>query len=119
MLSQYSSWQRRLASIAFLAAAATGLAFEAALAQSDFPNRPMNLRVPYPAGSASDTLARTLIGPLRERLGQPVIIENRPGNDGMIAGRLVARAEPNGYTQYFGVTTSLSLAYNQIGRAHV
>ena len=91
--------------------ASTG-AFEAALAQAEWPNRPINLLVPYSAGSASDTLARTLIGPLHEKLGQPFIIENRVGADGMIAGRAVARSEPNGYTQYFGVTTSLSLAYN-------
>ena len=104
--------RRRLCLTAILVAGATSFASEGVLAQSDFPNRPMNLLVPYPAGSASDTLARTIIGPLRDKVGQPFIIENRPGNDGMIAGRLVARAEPNGYTQYFGVTTSLSLAYN-------
>jgi tripartite-type tricarboxylate transporter receptor subunit TctC len=87
-----------------------GIAFEAV--SQEWPTRPISLLVPYPPGSASDTLARTLVGPLREKLGQPFIIENRPGADGMIAGRAAARSEPNGYTQYFGVTTSLSLAFN-------
>ena len=104
--------QRRLCLTALLVVGASSVAFEAALAKAEWPSRPVNLLVPYSAGSASDTLARTLIGPLHEKLGQPFIIENRVGADGMIAGRAVARSEPNGYTQYFGVTTSLSLAYN-------
>src|SRR5262245_7844006 len=104
--------QRRLWLIAFLIVGASSLTFEAVLGQADWPNRPVNLLVPYPAGSASDTFARTMIGPLREKLGQPFIIENRVGADGMIAGKAVARSEANGYTQYLGVTTSLSLATN-------
>jgi tripartite-type tricarboxylate transporter receptor subunit TctC len=110
--SQFLSSQRRLWLIAFLVVGVSGAAFEVVLGQADWPSRPLNLLVPYPAGSASDTFARTMIGPLREKLGQPFIIENRVGADGMIAGRAVARSEPNGYTQYLGVTTSLSLATN-------
>jgi tripartite-type tricarboxylate transporter receptor subunit TctC len=110
--SQIPSSQRRLWLTAFLVVGASSVAFQAVLGQAEWPARPISLLVPYPAGSASDALARTLIGPLRDKIGQPVIIENRPGADGMIAGRAVARSEPNGYTQYFGVTTSLSLAFN-------
>jgi tripartite-type tricarboxylate transporter receptor subunit TctC len=88
-------------------AAATNIA----VGQNQWPNRPITLLVPYSAGSASDTLARTLVTPIGRIVGQPIIVEDRPGADGMIAGRDAARAEPNGYTQYFGVTTSLSLAY--------
>ena len=99
--------------IASLIIGTAGLAASVpAIGQTDWPSRPITLLVPYPAGSASDTLARTLIGPLRDKIGQSFIIDNRPGADGMIAGRADARAEANGYTQYFGVTTSLSLAYN-------
>ena len=110
--SQVLSSQRRLWLTAFLVVGALTAGFEAVLGQAEWPSRPINLLVPYSAGSASDTLARTLIGPLHEKIGQPFIIENRVGADGMIAGRAVARSEPNGYTQYFGVTTSLSLAFN-------
>jgi tripartite-type tricarboxylate transporter receptor subunit TctC len=110
--SQILRSQRRLWLTALLVVGASSAAFDAVRGQTEWPVRPMSLLVPYPAGSASDTLARTLIGPLREKIGQPFIIENRTGADGMIAGRAVARSEPNGYTQYFGVTTSLSLAFN-------
>jgi tripartite-type tricarboxylate transporter receptor subunit TctC len=106
------SAQRTLWLTAFLVVGSSIAAFDTVVGQAEWPTRPMSLLVPYPAGSASDTLARTLIGPLREKVGQPFIIENRTGADGMIAGRAVARSEPNGYTQYFGVTTSLSLAFN-------
>jgi tripartite-type tricarboxylate transporter receptor subunit TctC len=88
-----------------------GAATDIAVGQNEWPSRPITLLVPYSAGSASDTLARTLIGPIGRKVSQPVIIEDRPGADGMIAGRDAARAEANGYTQYFGVTNSLSLAY--------
>jgi tripartite-type tricarboxylate transporter receptor subunit TctC len=90
----------------------SGILTGVAMGQADWPNRPVTLLVPYSAGSASDSLARTLIGPIGRKIGQPLVIENRTGMDGMIAGRAAARSEPNGYTQYFGVTTSLSLAYN-------
>jgi len=66
---------------------------------------------PYSAASAADTQARTLAHPVGSKLGQPIVVEDCPGDDGMIAGRDAARAKPDGYTQYFGVTTSLSLAY--------
>jgi tripartite-type tricarboxylate transporter receptor subunit TctC len=104
--------RRMLCLTVFLVVGATSAAFESVLGQGAWPDRPVTLLVPYPAGSAADALARTLVRPLHDSLGQPFVIENRPGADGMIAGRDAARAEPNGYTQYFGVTTSLSLAYN-------
>ena len=101
----------RLSVALLLTVGVWGAATDIAAGQNEWPNRPITLLVPYSAGSASDTLARTLIGPIGRKIGQPIIVEDRPGADGMIAGRDAARAEPNGYTQYFGVTTSLSLAY--------
>jgi tripartite-type tricarboxylate transporter receptor subunit TctC len=109
--SPLASLKSRLGVVVFLIAGMWGAAINIAVGQNEWPSRPMTLLVPYSAGSASDTLARTLSRPIGIKLGQPVIIEDRPGADGMIAGRDAARAEPNGYTQYFGVTTSLSLAY--------
>jgi len=101
----------RLSVALLLTVGVWGAATDIAAGQNEWPSRPITLLVPYSAGSASDTLARTLIGPIGRKIGQPIIVEDRPGADGMIAGRDAARAEPNGYTQYFGVTTSLSLAY--------
>ena len=70
-----------------------------AAAQGDrFPNRPITLVVSYPAGGLSDLPARALAPELQARLGVPVVIENRVGGSGMVAGAHVARSEPNGYT---------------------
>jgi tripartite-type tricarboxylate transporter receptor subunit TctC len=83
-----------------------------AYSQADWPTRPVSVVVGYPAGSATDAAARVVTGPLAKKIGQPVIIENRGGADGMIAGRAIARSEPNGYTMGFSTTTSWALALN-------
>jgi tripartite-type tricarboxylate transporter receptor subunit TctC len=83
-----------------------------AYSQADWPKRPVSVIVGYPAGSATDAAARVVTGALAKKLGQPVIIENRGGADGNIAGRAIARSEPNGYTMGFSVTTSWALALN-------
>jgi len=97
--------------VAVVAAGIWGATTDIAVGQKAWPNRPITLLVPYTGGSAPDTQARTLARPIGSKLGQPMVVEDRPGDDGMIAGRDAARAKPDGYTQYFGVTTSLSLAY--------
>ena len=72
-----------------------------ALAQ-DFPSRPIRMVIPYPPGGASDVIARLLGPPMGEMLGQPVVIENRPGGNGAIACELVARSPADGYTLMMG-----------------
>jgi tripartite-type tricarboxylate transporter receptor subunit TctC len=76
--------------------AACGLGF-AALAQ-DYPQKPIKMITPYPPGGPTDVLARAISQKLGERLGQPIIIDNRPGASGMIGADLVAKAAPDGYT---------------------
>jgi len=73
----------------------------AALAQA-FPNRPIRVVVPYPAGGATDQMARIIQQPLTEILGQPIIIENKAGAAGAIGTDAVAKAAPDGYTLAFG-----------------
>jgi len=73
-----------------------------ARAQPAWPNRPIRLLVPYPAGGGQDITARLLAEPLRASLGQPVIVENRSGASGMIAAEALARAAPDGYTLMLG-----------------
>jgi tripartite-type tricarboxylate transporter receptor subunit TctC len=68
-----------------------------ALAQS-YPTRPVRIVVPFPAGQATDTIARLIGQSLSERLGQPFIIENRTGAGGNIGTESVVRAAPDGYT---------------------
>jgi tripartite-type tricarboxylate transporter receptor subunit TctC len=70
----------------------------AALAQSDYPNRPIRLIVTVPPGGAADFIARLVGGKLAESLGQPVLVENRGGAGGTIATDAVAKAPPDGYT---------------------
>jgi tripartite-type tricarboxylate transporter receptor subunit TctC len=69
----------------------------AAHAQS-WPQKPLKVIVPFPPGGVTDSLARITADWLAQRLGQPVVLENRPGASGAIAAELVARAEPDGYT---------------------
>src|SRR5690606_35148511 len=80
-------------------ALATGAALAAtavtapALAQAAWPNRPLKIVVGFPGGSSPDLMARTIAEPLQQALGQPVVIENRPGAGGNIAAAQVARAD--------------------------
>src|SRR5258708_3045056 len=68
-----------------------------AFAQS-WPQKPIKVIVPFPPGGVTDSLARITADWLTQRLGQPVVPDNRPGASGAIAADLVARAEPDGYT---------------------
>ena len=64
----------------------------------DWPAKPIRVIVPFTAGSASDVLPRLVFNQLSQDLGQPIIVDNRPGAGGTIGSALVARAEPDGYT---------------------
>jgi tripartite-type tricarboxylate transporter receptor subunit TctC len=76
----------------------------------DYPTRPVRIVVPYAAGGGTDALARFLARALEQRLGQPVIIENRPGQGTAVGAAYVARAAPDGYTLL--AATSSTLAFN-------
>src|SRR5882757_3773314 len=65
---------------------------------SAFPDRPIHLVVAFVPGGATDTLTRQLTEDLKEALGQPVIVENRPGANGYLAWNYVASSDPDGYT---------------------
>ncbi len=87
--------------------AAALMAASPAVAQ-DYPNRPVTLLVPQAPGASSDLLARTLGERMQAALGQPIIIENRPGAGGNIGAVMVARAAPDGYTLMIGTDAMLT-----------
>jgi tripartite-type tricarboxylate transporter receptor subunit TctC len=79
-------------------------------AAQDYPSRPVKIVVPFAAGSSTDILARVLAKDFQQRLGQPFIVENKAGADGLIAAQAVVTSEPDGYTLF--VTTHTSQAAN-------
>jgi tripartite-type tricarboxylate transporter receptor subunit TctC len=79
-----------------------------ALAQS-WPQKPIKVIVPFPPGGVTDSLARITAEWLTQRLGQPVVPDNRPGASGAIAADLVARAEPDGYTLLSAASPQLAV----------
>ena len=98
----------RFLSCLMAGAAALALPLAHAQAQS-YPDRPIKLVVPFAPGGATDILGRLLATSLGERLGQPVVVENRPGAGTVVAGALVAKAPPDGYTLLLGASTTLTL----------
>jgi tripartite-type tricarboxylate transporter receptor subunit TctC len=84
------------------------VAADPAAAQS-YPNRPVKLIVPFPAGGPPDVIARIVADSMSTRLGQTVVVDNRPGAGATIGTRSVANAEPDGHTLLFASTTSLSI----------
>lgn len=69
-----------------------------AFAASDYPTKPIRIIIPYSAGGGTDSLMRVLSVEMQKNLGQPVVIENKPGASTMIGARFVSQAEPDGYT---------------------
>ncbi len=97
---------------------ALALAFTAPAAFAQpYPNRPIEWVVPYPAGGGTDLVARTLGQVMSERLGQPVVINNKPGAATMIGAEYVARSKPDGYILMSADTATLAanpFLYNRI-----
>lgn len=92
-----------------LTALVLGVAALAASAQS-WPTKPIRLVVPFPPGSATDTIARSFGGAVSQSLGQPVLVENKAGADGAISGAEVMRAPSDGYTLFFATNSPMAVA---------
>ena len=93
-----------------LAGAAVWAAAPAAFAD-DYPSRPIRVISPYPPGSASDTISRVVLDKVSQLLGQPMVIETKPGAGGIVGFDTVAKADPDGYTV---VTSSSSMGANVV-----
>jgi tripartite-type tricarboxylate transporter receptor subunit TctC len=92
-----------------LGAAAAPLLARGTMAQAVFPSRPLRIVIGFPPGGGIDILARLMAPKMSERLGQPVLVENRPGANGLIATQGVAQSEPDGHTILFGTTGTLAV----------
>ncbi|MBM3361685.1 MAG: tripartite tricarboxylate transporter substrate binding protein [Betaproteobacteria bacterium] len=79
-------------------------------AQDNWPNRPITLVVASGAGSGVDIMARDLAQKLGAALGQPIVVDNKPGASGMVAGQWVARAKPDGYTLLYSNASFIAVA---------
>jgi tripartite-type tricarboxylate transporter receptor subunit TctC len=75
----------------------------------DYPNRPIRLVVAFTAGGTTDFVARLLSERLRSLIGQPIIVDNRPGANGAIAAEHVAKSEPDGYTLFFTTVGAVAI----------
>ena len=93
------------------AAAAAAMGLTPALGQANWPERQIRIVVPYPAGGSTDVLFRILADVLKDKLGQPVVVENKPGASGNIGIDIVAKSPPDGYT--IGAATVGHFSINQ------
>jgi tripartite-type tricarboxylate transporter receptor subunit TctC len=111
-MTTFLNLRRRAVLGATLAAAAMGLVALPAVAQSAFPSKGLRIVVPFGPGGVGDLTARIVAEKLASQLGQPVVIDNRPGAGGVVAAESVARSEPDGHTMFLmsngtAVTASL------------
>lgn len=94
--------------VAAFSAMATGLVPHFANAQS-FPNRPLKMIVPFTAGNSTDAIARSVADLMGKKLGQPVVVDNKPGANAAIGASFVANSPADGYTMFFGSDSALVL----------
>jgi tripartite-type tricarboxylate transporter receptor subunit TctC len=104
-------WRSLGALIALIAAGIGGAAAQA------YPAKPVRIVIGLSAGGATDVLTRVIAARLTDLWGQPVVVENRPGASGFIAGELVAKSPPDGYTLIMGAQSGLAVAPALYGRA--
>jgi len=94
----------------FRIAAALAAALLSTAAGAQYPARPIRLLVPNPPGGASDTIARIVAPALSVALGQPLVVENRPGSNGNLSSELAAKAAPDGYTLLLGQDSQIVIS---------
>lgn len=101
IMPRHSGWQ-------CIAGALLCMTWAAAVAQ-DYPTRAIRIVVTFPPGGGADIVGRALAPHLAEQLGQPIVIDNRPGASGIIGTELAAKSAPDGYTLLIGITGTLAI----------
>ena len=104
--------RRQLMATLWLAGCAWGMAPQVQAQAPHYPTKPVRLIVPFPAGGATDLFARTLSQKLGEKLGQSLVVENRPGAGGTLGSDLAAKASPDGYTLLLATSSTHSIGPN-------
>lgn len=99
--------RKSLGTLAVTALAGLVIASPSSFAQ-DYPNRPITWVVPFTPGGITDGGARVIAKALSEKIGQPVLVENRPGAGGVVGTEFVARSKPDGYTMVYGTAGTIA-----------
>lgn len=97
-----TSWFATIATVLLLTAVPT-------IAQT-YPDKPIRMVLPFPPGGGTDSLARVILPRMSQALGQPIVIDNRPGAGGIVAAEIVAKSAPDGYTLFMGSSTGITAA---------
>src|SRR5712691_7684612 len=84
-------------------------ALVAAQAQGSFPNKPIHIIVGFAAGGGNDIIVRVIAPKMSEGLGQPIIVENKPGAQSIIAAEYVVKSAPDGYTLFMGPSGAMTM----------
>ncbi|MFM9888036.1 MAG: Bug family tripartite tricarboxylate transporter substrate binding protein [Burkholderiales bacterium] len=101
---------RSISAVALLCCGLVGASVSASVsAQSNYPNRPIRIIVAFAAGGISDVIARALAAKMSNTIGQPVVVENKPGAASTLAGDFVAKSAPDGYTVWLQDITTHSI----------
>jgi tripartite-type tricarboxylate transporter receptor subunit TctC len=100
MIAQEQDMTNALRAGLVLGAIVTGALLPAAGLAQDYPNRPITMIVPFAVGGLTDVPARVLAGMLQEKIGQTIVVENKPGGSGTLGGSYAVRAKPDGYTLF-------------------
>ncbi|MEZ5646794.1 MAG: tripartite tricarboxylate transporter substrate binding protein [Burkholderiaceae bacterium] len=107
---------RKVLTLGSVVLAAVGLTTATAAMAQSWPTKPIHVIVPYPPGGNVDTAARIVAAELNQALGQPVIVENKAGAGGMIAGDFVSKADADGYTLFMAANGPLLYSPTIFGR---
>ena len=94
--------ERRTALKALVAAGVGGMIPESLVAQGSWPNRPLKMIVPFPPGGTADVLARLMAQRLADAIGQPIVVDNKPGAAGNIGSEAAAKSPNDGYNLFYG-----------------